>query len=310
MPFTFDSDFWIIMTQALGAVGTIASVLFAIYSYRKAQNNASLLEVKRCVWKIPTICDDIDLLLSESFFVALGNSIADELRKLLEDGQSLEDYSQFLLNDEKSHNYKAQAIYSGLKRCGEVVQIKELIRSVEDAQRTVALRFPGIGSAIRKLFFYIDRAANRTISSRVINRCLSAELEDGVENKAFKQAISNASATGSSELYFKELAIYITSVANASLRQNALGQRTIDLSLKMLTLSCNVFGELGIGQLNRISRRDARLTKKIEEQKDTHAVEDAMTIFKAYKKYYKEDAWEKMIECKARIIENMESDDE
>lgn len=310
MVFELNADFWIVVTQAFGSFGTVASVLFAIITYRKAHKNASLLEVKRCVWKIPTICNDINLLLSEPFFAALGNSIADELKKLLEDGQSLEDYSQFLLNDEKSHNYKAQAIYSGLKRCDEVVQIKELIRSVEDSQRTVALHFPGIGMAIRKLFFYIDRAANKTISSRVFNKFLSTELEDGIENIAFKKAISTAASTGSSELYFKELAIYITSVAKASLKQNALGQRTIDLSLKMLTNTCNVFGGLEIGQLSRIAHRDARLSKKIEVNQDTHAVEDAMIVLKVYKKYYEVSAWEKMIECKGRIIENMESNEE
>lgn len=29
MPISFDTDFWLIATQALGAIGTIASVLFA-----------------------------------------------------------------------------------------------------------------------------------------------------------------------------------------------------------------------------------------------------------------------------------------
>lgn len=310
MPIYLTTDFWIIVTQALGAVGTVASVLFAIFTYSKARNNDSLLEVKKSVWKIPTVCNDINLLLSEPFFVALGNSISDELKKLLEKDQSLEEYSQFLLNDEKSHNYKAQAIYSGLKRCEDVIQIKELIRSVEDAERTVTLHFPAIGFGLRKLFFYIDRAANRTISSGVFNRSLSAELEDGVENSAFKKAISTAAATGSPELYFKELAIYLTSVAKASLRQNALGQRTIDLSLKMLALSCNVFGGQDLGRLNKISHTDARLAKKLQGKKGKHAVEDAMIIFKKYKRFYKESDWEKMIECKARIIENMEYDDD
>ena len=52
MPDSLNTDFWVIVTQALGALGTIASVLFAIYTYRKAQNNAALLEVKKCVWEI------------------------------------------------------------------------------------------------------------------------------------------------------------------------------------------------------------------------------------------------------------------
>ena len=43
------TNFWILVIQAIGAVGTIASVLFAIYSYSKAQKRAVLLDVKRCM---------------------------------------------------------------------------------------------------------------------------------------------------------------------------------------------------------------------------------------------------------------------
>ena len=77
----------------------------------------------------------------------------------------------------------------------------------------------------------------------------------------------------------------------------------------MLSLSCNTFGGLELGRLNRISRKDARLIKKLEGNSETHAVEDAMLILKTYKKLYLEGDWEKMIECKGRIIENMESDE-
>ena len=136
----------------------------------------------------------INILLSEPFFVALGNSIADELKKLHEEGQSIEGFSNFLLNDEKSHNYKAQAIYSGLKRCEEVNQIKEMLKMLQDAERSILLRFPGIGQAIRKLTFYIDRAATRTVSSHILNKSMAATFEDGVENEPFRNAISDAAA--------------------------------------------------------------------------------------------------------------------
>lgn len=310
MEFLSDVNFWIIITQSFAAIGTIASVLFAIYSYRKAQSNSALLEVKKSIWKIPALCKDIDSLLNEPFFAALGNSIADELKNLKEDNQSLEDYSSFLLDDKRSHNYKAQAIYSGLKRCDEVIQIKELIKSVEDAERTIELHFPGLGTAIKKLFFYIDRSAYRTISSRVLNESLSARLEDGDENTVFKQVVFDASSTASAELYFKEIAIYITSVARVSLKQNALGQRTIDLSSKMLSISCKTLGGLQLGQLRKIRKKDISATKKHITTSEKHAVEDAMNVFKMYKKHYIDSDWEKMIECKGRIIENMESNDD
>ena len=126
-------NMWSMVVQSIAAIGTIASVLWAIHVYRRENDDRNLLDIKNNILKIPTICTDINILLSEPFFVALGNSIADELKKLHEEGQSIEGFSNFLLNDEKSHNYKAQAIYSGLKRCEEVNQIKEMLKMLQDA---------------------------------------------------------------------------------------------------------------------------------------------------------------------------------
>lgn len=305
MELVVGTDFWIIITQALGALGTIASVLFAIYNYRKSQNDASLLEVKKCLWRIPSICEEIDNLLSERVFSALGDSIASEFKQLYEKNQSLKDYSNFLIEDDRSHNYKAQAIYSGLKHCDEVAKINELIKEVEEVERTITLHFPCIGVALRKLFFYIKMAARRTMSPKLFSDCVS----NGVENEIFMRAIFEAEKTNSSKLYFKEFSEYFSEISENSLRQNAHGQRTIDLSINMISLTCNVFGGMELGRLNRIRHADIRLAKKLKEYSEanskTHAVEDAMTILKAYKKYYKEISWEEMIECKARTIENM-----
>ena len=132
-------NLWSILVQLIAAIGTIGSVLWAIHVYHKENDNRNLLDIKDNILKIPTICSDINILLSEPFFAALGNSIADELKKLHEKGQSLESFSNFLLSDEKSHNYKAQAIYSGLKRCDEVKQIKEMLKMLQDAFNNFAL---------------------------------------------------------------------------------------------------------------------------------------------------------------------------
>lgn len=111
-----NTEFWTMIIELAGAVGTILSVLIAIYTYRHTQTTTALLEVKKGLWVIPTICNEINELLSERVFSALGDSIATEFRKLHEDGQSLDDYSNFLLDDDRSHNCKAQAIYAGLKK--------------------------------------------------------------------------------------------------------------------------------------------------------------------------------------------------
>ncbi|MDY4769491.1 MAG: hypothetical protein SO267_01975 [Lachnospiraceae bacterium] len=295
-----------LIIEAIGAIGTIASVLWAIKVYTNENKNANLMKVKNAILELPSICNDINILLSEPFFAALGNSVAEELKKLMDDGQTLEDFSGFLLDDNKSHNYKAQAIYSGLKKCDEVSEINHMIKKVDDLKRQISIYYPGLGKAISKLLFYINRAASKTISSRVLNRSISALLDDEEENLAFKKAVEDAASTGSKELYFKELAIYITSVASAALKQGILGQRTIDLSLIMIDNTCDAFGDLDIPKLKKYKKRDIKVIKKIGDKSEKHAVEDAMAILKECKKYYKEDAWDKMIECKGRIIENME----
>ena len=300
--------YWNTIIQTLGALATAISVFWAIHVYRKANENKSFWEIKDSIIKIPEICQEINSLLTEPFFAAIGNSIAKELKELYSSEQTLEDFSEFLLDDESSHNYKALAIYSGLKQCSEVSQIKDLIKDLQNAERIVTVRCPYLGKSFSKLSFYIARAAQRTISSRILNRSMTAEFEENTTNNAFRSAIRSASETGSVELYFKELAIFITTVSKTSLKTEHLGQRTIDLSYTMLKIAGNVFGLLGEFELKKISKKDFRLSKKSFNINNKHAVEDAMDIFKKYKKYYSEDQWDKLIECKGRIIELMESD--
>ena len=87
--------------------------------------------------------------------------------------------------------------------------------------------------------------------------------------------------------------------------QTAHGQRTIDLSISMISLTCSILGKLETGHLHRIKHTEKRLSKIFANLGDEHPIENAMVVLKKYKKFYKEKHWEKMIEWKARIIENM-----
>lgn len=134
-------------------------------------------------------------------------------------------------------------------------------------------------------------------------------FEDGTKNEPFNQAVKAAAETGTPELYFKELAVFITEVSQSSLRTEHLGQRTIDLSHHMLKISGDIFGLLTESELKKASKYDLKLQRKGFCVNNRHAVEDAMEILKKYKKRYGEEQWDKLIECKGRIIELMESAD-
>ena len=302
---TTSAEFWTMIIECIGAFGTILSVFIAIYTYRHAQTTSALLEVKKSLWIIPTICKEINDLLTERVFSALGDSIASEFRKLYVEGQSLDDFSAFLLNDDKSHNYKAQAIYAGLKKCDEVAKIEGLIKEFDEVQRTVALYFPCIGMALSKIFYYINQGAKRTMHPAIFNRAVLPASSDGTKNTAFIKAITYAKDTNSTELYFRELSDYFSEISEGSLKQTAHGQRTIDLSINMISLTCSILGKLETSRLHRIKRKEKRISKRSTNIDNEHAVEDAMTVLKKYKRYYKEAHWERMIEWKARIIENM-----
>lgn len=295
-----------IIVDVLGTIATVISVIWAIHIYKKAYENKVILEVKENIMQLPETCEEINFLLTEPFFAAIGNSIAEELRALYSSEQQLEDFSNFLLDDEESHNYKALAIYSGLKRCNEVAQIKELIKSIHTSERIITVKCPYLGKALSKLSFYITYAANKTISTRLLNRSLMAKQDDGAENEFFTKTVKKALQSGTVELYFKELAIYITETSRDSLKRERHGQRTIDLSYIMLKNAGNAFGLLNESQLKRISKSDMKLQKKNFDVDNKHAVEDAMEILKKYKEYFNEEKWDKLIECKGRIIELME----
>ena len=246
-----------VVIEMLSAIATVASVLWAIHVYRRANENKDYVGIKESMLQIPDVCFELNSLLTEPFFAAIGNSIANELEELHSSEQSIEAFSDFLLNDDLSHNYKALAIYSGLKKCTEVSQIQSLIKRIQDDNRIVSLRCPCVGTAYAKLTFYIIEAAQKTISSRAFNLSLSSE-NDGDENDDFHDAIKNASETGSFELYFKELAIYITNVAKVALKSEHHGQRTIDLSYKMIKTTSEVFSAYDESDIKKNCKSDQK----------------------------------------------------
>ena len=124
-----------------------------------------------------------------------------------------------------------------------------------------------------------------------------------------KSVLRDAAATGNKELYFKELAIYLTNISRMHLSGQHLGQRTIDLSYNMLSIVCKCFGGLDDTTIKRYSKKDKKSVKKFEGFNNEHAVEDAMSVYKIYQKLFPEHEWEKLIEYKGRIIELMENDD-
>lgn len=295
--------------QAFGALATIASVIWAINVYIMTGQNHDYQKIRDAVIALPHHCEQLNKLLSESLFAAIGTSISNELRPMFS-GYTIETFSKWLLSEDSS-NFKAQAIYMGLQKCDGVKEIQILIDKIEDSQRTISTSFPQLGRAFRALLFYVTKPANFCISTRNLNGNLKFSNDE--DNAGIKEAVKQAQVTGSEELYFRQLSFFITAICEKPLHDKDLGQQTLDLACEMIAVVSKVLCIMSNSKMKKIAKKDMSQADKMRaeeralpESSKKHSVQIAMNVFTQFKGYFTEDEWEKLIEHKAQIIQLME----
>lgn len=297
--------------QAFGAIASIASVVWAINVYIMTSRNRDYQKTREAVIALPHHCEQLNKQLSEPLFAAIGTSISNELRPMFE-GYTIESFSKWLLSEDSS-NFKAQAIYMGLQKCDGVKEIQVLIDKIEDAQRAISTTFPQLGRAVRALLFYVTKPADFCISTRHLNANLKFVNDE--ENAGIKEAVKQAKATDSEELYFRQLSFYITAICADPLRDKDLGQQTLDLALEMIDVLSKVLSVLSDSKMKKIAKMDMRQADKMQSMEQAlpdnskkHSVQIAMNILNQFREYFTDEEWEKMIEHKAQIVQLMEYD--
>jgi hypothetical protein len=291
---------------ALGSLAAVASLVWAIYSFRRANETKTMAALKKEILSYPGYCRKIDRLLAEPFFSAIGNSISEELQGFMPDNQSLEEFSnEFMLNPE-ADNFKALAIYTGMKKCSEIKEIADVIESLDSCQRNIISKLPLLGRVFSDLSLYIVLPAERTITTRILNMNLKF-IVDGEENEGLKRVISEALETSSRELYFKRIALHLTGAISANLKKNSYGQGSITLSCKMINVLAKRFESISDRVLKNICKMDQKKIPLIQQTVSSHeySVEIAMELLKQHKNLYSEDEWDSLIECKGGILQLM-----
>ena len=296
-----------LIIQTLGAVATVVSVIWAIHVYKVANEDKEVSEIKKAIMTLPEKCKRLDNLLSEPLFSAIGNSIAEELKVLHTENQPLDEFSNDFMLSEESRNYKALAIYMGLKKCDEVKEINGLVEEIEECQRNIISKFPVLGKIFSNLSFYITLPAEKAITSGILNANIQY-IVNGEENEGLKRAVSSALEEGTKELYFKRIALHLTGAISANLSDNKYGQRSITLAHKMLVIIAGVFELIDESRLKTLSKKDRKQVNNVQIIEDdmVYSVEIAMELLKIYKNLFDEKSWDKLIEYKGRIIEVME----
>ncbi len=299
---------WTLFLQcinAFGALATVGSLAWAIHVYRMAHESDEIIKVRTAILTYPVHCKKIERLLSEPVFSAIGNGIAEELEKYMPEDQSLEDFTNDFMLNTSGDNYKALAIYMGMKKCTEIDEIDSVISSIEGCHRNIVSKFPVLGKALSMLSYYVTLPAERAITAKILNNNLKFEV-NGEENEGLKKMLEEAIETGSKELYFKRIALHLEGAVSANLIKSAIGQDSITLARKMIDIISKKFETMTDRRFELLSssdRKSIKLAEDLETSDKLNRVEKAMELLKIHKEMFEEEEWEYLIEYKGRIVQ-------
>lgn len=292
------------LISAIGAVATVISLVWAIQIYRLSNENSEMAEVRKYLLAFPEYCRQVDKLLSEPVFSAIGSGISEELEKIMPDNQSIEDFTNDFMLNADNDNYKALAIYLGMKKCPEIEEINKIISKIEECHRNIVSKFPVLGKVYSDLAFYIILPAERAVTAGILNRNLKFIVDDE-ENEGLKRMLNEAMESSSKELYFKRIALHLTMAISANLKKNAYGQASISLATKMIKIIAKKFETLNNRQLKKMSKVDQKNASKIDDivQKQEYSIQVAIELLKIHKSLYTETEWDSLVENKGGILQ-------
>ena len=294
--------------SAFGALATVGSLAWAVHIFRVAHEREEIIGVRNAILTYPVYCKKIERLLSEPVFSAIGNGIAEELEKYMPEGQSLETYTNDFMLNSSGDNYKALAIYMGMKKCDEINEIDEVITNIEECHRNMVSKFPVMGKSFSMLSYYVTLPAEKAITAKILNNNLKFEV-DGKENEGLKRMLEEALEAGSKELYFKRIALHLEGAVSANLTKSAIGQDSISLSRKMIEIISKKFeiiNDRKLESLSALDRKNINLAESLEALDNKNRVEKAMELLKIHKNIFEEEEWERLIEYKGRIVQLLE----
>ncbi len=292
-------DYFIIV-EILGAIATTGSVIWAIFVYKKNEERRLFAKTRENLSKLKYIVKDIDGHLSQPYFMYISSNIIDELRKLKPKDWSLEQFSDFLI-DEKNHDLIAKAVHIGRLNCAFVEKFETQLGSMDQSILSLKQQLPVLFYSIKKLSYYIEYPAQYTMAPKSFDSTLGSA-------DSMKKIIDDIKKHKIEEHYFTALANYCAFYPQFLMQQNVLGQKTFDRAERILLIIISNYSKMTDQDLRRSSRKQHAQQSKLISIDFEHAAEDAVEGLKIIREDFDTNDWDNIVDAKGKIVELMNTE--
>jgi hypothetical protein len=250
---------WDLYLRFLSPLLTAASILFAVYTYRRASLIDRLRQLRTYLGEVPRKLIALDGLMSERGFNQVGVRIADQVLRIVGKDATVEEISGFL-RDEHNRDYFIQAMHEGFYSSGPVHDLEDLVTDIDAVDLRMRSLLPSCSYFLKSALFLIRRTVENCYSPGQIARLYDeTKFRDNLADE-----VGKAKTVG---LAYAELANYISAVPGVYVQH--AGQKVVNHSKSIADIIINHIISLTDEDFAKFSAADRKLPldkKKIEEE--------------------------------------------
>jgi hypothetical protein len=250
---------WDLAIRILSPLLTAASIIFAVYTYKRASLVDRMRQLRTYLGEVPRKLQSLDALMSEKCFNQVGLRIADQVFRIVGPGSSVEQVAAFV-EEKPNRDYFVQALQEGFYNSGPVRDLDVLVSDIDAVDLRMRSLLPSCSYLLRSVLFFIRRAVESCYSpSQTVRLYDETEFRKNLAEELRKSpSVSVAHA---------ELANYLSAIPGIYVKHS--GQKVVDHAKAIADLIIGKITSFTDEELFRFSRDDHRLplnTKKIEAE--------------------------------------------
>ncbi len=283
------------LAKILSAVFAGASVLVAIFLYRKNSEREYFLNIRRSLVRYRCLIDEANESFDEIGLVEVGTSISDKLRLICPSEYTTNQIQEFFY-DEENADFVRQAIYLGLGESKTIKRAKQITTELGQLNSEFIEPFPISKVTLGILSAYYSAIVNTVSSGELIDGIFEAVRVGKEEHEP--QAEEDLLHP---DLVFRQMAIYITLLHVDFL--NKYGDRMLEQVDEISGVVTHCYESKSDRSLRNISKLEK---KKLSEYAEAaNSISEGEKVLFEYLRFYKSEldseAWDDLVEAKTLL---------